>query len=224
MDLKELITKILQRHLEIGPGRSTLVGISGIDGSGKGYITEKLTKDLNLAGVKAVSINIDPWLTLPEQRFNSEKPGEHFYHHAFMFNDLFEQLVLPLRQQRSLHLEVTLTGQFGKPFTQTYDFKDVDIILLEGIFLLQRQLLQHYDFKVWIECSYETALERALQRNQEGLTPKEITHDYYTIYFPAEAFHISVDHPKVVADEVYINDWRSNPKITHQLNPTPAQS
>lgn len=224
MNLQELVAKILQRHSEVEAGRSTLIGISGIDGSGKGYITELLAKDLNLAGAKAVSINIDPWLTLPEQRFNSEKPGEHFYYHAFMFNNLFDQLVLPLRQQRSLYLEITLTGELGKPFTQIYDFHDVDIILLEGIFLLQRQLLQHYDFKVWIECSYETALERALQRNQEGLTPEEIIRDYHTIYFPAEEYHLAIDHPAAVADASYINDWRATPEMSYPLISTPAQS
>jgi uridine kinase len=201
-----------RQRTEISADRSMLVAVSGIDGSGKGYISNKLVAELNLQGVQAISINIDPWLALPEQRFNPENPGEHFYHHAFVFEDLFQQLVLPLQKHRSLYLKAMLTGQFGTPFTQIYDFQDVDLIVLEGIFLLKRSLLQHYDFKVWIECSFETALERALQRNQEDLPPEEIICDYHTIYFPAEKFHFAVDEPKSTADCIYINDEQEMPR------------
>jgi uridine kinase len=97
MDIQTLVTPILKKRAEIPANKSMLVAVSGIDGSGKGYITNQLVAELNLQGVQAVSINIDPWLTLPEQRFNSENPGEHFYHHAFVFEDLFQQLVLPLQ-------------------------------------------------------------------------------------------------------------------------------
>lgn len=183
-----------------------LMAVSGIDSSGKGHITDMLVAELNSQGIQVVSINIDPWLTLPKQRFNLENPGEHFYHHAFVFEELFRQLVLLLQQRRSLHLETTLTGQFGTPFTQVYNFQNVDVIVLEGIFLLKRSLLHYYDFKVWIECSFETALKRALQRNQEGLLPEEITRDYDAIYFPAQKFHFAVDDPRSKAGYIYRND------------------
>ena len=55
----------------------------------------------------------------------------------------------------------------------TYHFQDVDVILLEGIFLLKREFQQSYDLSVWIDCTFETALERALQRAQEGLPPAQ---------------------------------------------------
>lgn len=157
MDIQNLVENILQKRAEVPPNQSLLVAVSGIDGSGKGYITNQLVEKLNLEGLQAISINIDPWLALPEQRFNPANPGEHFYHHAFVFEDLFQQLVLPLRQHRSLHLETTLTGQFGSPFTQIYDLHQVDVIVLEGIFLLKRSLLHNYDLKIWIECSFDTA-------------------------------------------------------------------
>ena len=208
MKIRDLATMILQKQAEISSDKSVLVAVSGIDGSGKGYITDKLVAELNNQDVHAVSINIDPWLTLPEQRFKRENPGLHFYHHAFGFEDLFQQLIYPLRQHRSIYLKATLTGQFGTPFSQIYDFQDVDVIVLEGIFLLKRKLQQNYDLALWIECSFETALERALQRNQENLPPEEIIHDYHTIYFPAQRFHFKVDDPKSAADRIYVNDVR----------------
>ncbi len=157
--------------------------------------------------LKTIAINIDPWLNPPEKRYSAENPGEHLYHHAFPFEDLFEQLIYPLQNQRAIYLKKTLTGQFGIPFEQIYNFQDVDVILLEGIFLLARSLRANYDLAFWIECSFETALARALQRNQENLSPQAIVDDYNTIYFPAQRFHSKVDQPKSFVDAIYINDW-----------------
>jgi uridine kinase len=52
-------------------------------------------------------------------------------------------------------------------------FDNVDLILLEGIFLFKRAHQQRYDFRLWIDCSFKTALERALRRSQEGLPPAD---------------------------------------------------
>uniref|UniRef100_B8HJZ3 Uridine kinase n=1 Tax=Cyanothece sp. (strain PCC 7425 / ATCC 29141) TaxID=395961 RepID=B8HJZ3_CYAP4 len=205
-ELNQLITKVLHNRFELQPDRSLLVAISGIDGSGKGYITEKLVAQLNQQDVHAIALNIDPWLTPPEQRFNPHHPAEHFYHHAFAFEQIFQQLIDPLRTNRSIYLETTLTGQFGIPFTQIYDFQDVDIIVLEGIFLLKRSLRQNYDLAFWIECSFETALARALQRNQENLPADQIIQDYEQIYFPAQRFHLAIDDPRSTVDGIYLND------------------
>lgn len=214
MDIQELVATILQKRAAVSSERSLLIAVSGIDGSGKGYISNKLVGQLNKQGVQAVSINIDLWLALPEKRFNLENPERHFYNHAFLFQDLFEQLVLPLQQHRSVYLQKTLTGQFSTPFIQVYDFQDVDVIVLEGIFLLKRSLTPYYDLKIWLECSFETALERALRRNQENLPPDEIIRDYHTIYFPAQEFHFAVDEPQAAADVIYLNDPKT--KLTPQ--------
>jgi uridine kinase len=59
-----------------------------------------------------------------------------------------------------------------------------------------------------VECFFETALERALQRGQEGLPPEETILAYQTIYFPAQEMHIRVDEPRATADMVWVNDSR----------------
>ena len=207
--VNDLVTIIQEKCSQVLPDKSLLVAISGIDGSGKGYVTEKIAQDTNKKGLKAITINIDSWLNPPTKRFSAKNSGEHLYHHAFSFDNLFEQLIYPLQNQRAIYLKKTLTGQFGTPFEQIYDFQDVDVILLEGIFLLARSLRANYDLAFWIECSFETALERALQRNQENLPTQAIIDDYNRIYFPAQRFHFRVDEPKSCADAVYINDWRA---------------
>lgn len=208
MNIKDLADSILQKQSELLVDRGFLVAVSGIDGSGKGYITEKLINALNHQNIHAISINLDAWHKLPTERFNPQHAALHFYHHAFNFDDLFQQLILPLKSQRMINLTTVLTGIAGIPQTYHYQFKNVDVILLEGIFLLKRSLQHFYDFKIWIDCSFETALARAIQRNQEDISPEQIIEDYQKIYFPAQKVHLVIDNPKSITDTIYINDFK----------------
>src|SRR5262249_20829877 len=181
--------------------------VSGIDGSGKGYITEKILTELRRRNIRAVSLNLDPWHHPPEIRFSKERPAEQFYEHAFRWDELFALLVRPLKKKRSVRLTALLTRlPENDRFPHTYDFQDVEVILLEGIFLLKRELRREYDLAFWVECSFETALERALARNQEGLPTEEIVRDYHTIYFPAERIHLDRDDPRASVDGIIPND------------------
>jgi uridine kinase len=186
-----------------------LAAITGIDGCGKGYVTARVVDDLGRAGLRAEALSIDGWLNLPRVRFNLTHPAEHFYRHALRFDEMFSQLVLPLRARRSLSLEADYTEETASEFRRhRYEFEDLDVIVLEGIYLLKRDLRHHYDISFWVECSFETALERAVSRAQEGLSPDETVRAYRTIYFPAQEIHLERDEPRGAATGIIENDAR----------------
>lgn len=201
--LKEIRIK---RNL-IPANKSFLLAISGIDSSGKGTIAIKLKNLIETAGLSTAYINIDKWLNLPDLRFNKTDPANHFYKHAIRFDDMFSNLVIPLRESRSIFLETLVTREpENDQFMMTYDFKEIDIIILEGIFLFKKSLLINYNFKVWIDCSFEIALQRAILRGQEGLSKEETIEAYNTIYFPAQHIHLHSDNPSASADFVFNNN------------------
>lgn len=184
-----------------------LVGISGIDAAGKGLVTVRVAQSLEKCGFKPAVINADAWLNLPEVRFRPRDPATHFYEHAIRFDQMFEQLVLPLRDTRSVDVETDFTEETAKIFRKhRYDFRDIDIVLLEGIFLLKPAYRRHLDLAVWIECSFSTALHRAIGRCQENLSPRETEHAFETIYFPAQRIHFDRDDPRRQADIILVND------------------
>src|SRR5262249_36491060 len=156
------------------------------------------------------AINVDGWLNLPSRRFSSVNPAEHFYTHAIRFEEMFARLVLPLKECRSCRLVAELgDATDAEAYRQhTYVFADIDVILLEGIFLLKRAHRDYLDLSFWIGCTFETALERALARGQEGLSPEETVRDYETIYFPAQRIHFDRDSPRGSATAVLNNDPR----------------
>lgn len=81
----------------------------------------------------------------------------------------------------------------------------MDVVVLEGIFLLRTEWRARYDLSFWIDCSERTALERALRRNQERLSPERLIADYRRIYFPAQRVHAVCDEPRWHADGLFVD-------------------
>jgi len=208
--IAEAVKHILAKRASTPRQHALLVAVSGIDGSGKGYITRQITSQLAPKSPDVVTIRVDDWLHLPSQRFSKEQPGEHFYEKGTRFAEMFSKLVLPLKQKRSHRTQAALADATNADQYRQhlYEFEDVEIVLLEGIFLLRRAYRDFYDLTLWVDCTFETALERALQRGQEGLSPEETVRDYEAIYFAAQRIHLDRDDPLGAADLIIPNDPR----------------
>lgn len=205
--LDEACDLILATRDRLPPARSALIGVSGIDASGKGHVTAQLADRLCRRGVRIAVLNVDGWLNLPARRFNSADPARHFYAHALRLEEMFARLVLPLRDQRRVRLTMNFVEETATEYQRrTVEYDDIDVVLLEGIFLFKPRFREHFDLRIWIDCTFETALHRAIGRGQEALPPAETVRAYRTIYFPAQELHFQLDDPRACADLVIAND------------------
>src|SRR5256885_2389270 len=185
------------------------VAISGIDAGGKGFITEKIAQRLRESGWRVATINADDWLNLPEVCLGQRAPGEHFYEHAMRFDEMFDQLIVPLKKNRAISFIADCADAKGNRRKHRYEFRRIDIVLLEGIFLLKRAYREHFDLTAWVECPFDIALERAIERGQEGLPPAQTVKAFETIYFPAQRIHFTRDNPQAAADFIIQNEKAS---------------
>lgn len=205
--IDEVVRKILERRANIPDTRSLLVGVSGIDGCGKGYLATQIQAHLALHGVIPAILNADGWLNLPHKRFDQTAPAVNFYENAIRLDQFFSQLVLPLRDRRSIRLEADFVEETASDYRRhTYDYRDVSVALVEGIFLFKPQYRKYFDLAIWIDCSFPTALARAIDRAQEGLSPANTIAAYDTIYFPAQRIHLAQDKPREHADLILENE------------------
>jgi len=196
-----VISAIIEKRKALSPQRALLVGISGIDASGKGFITQKLAERLRKDGWNVAVISADDWLNLPQVCINPDNYAEHFYKHAIRLDEMFESLILPLGKERELILIAHVADAKATVYRKhTYEFDDIDIVLLEGIFIFKPKYRKRFDLRIWIDCSFECALERAVERGQEGLSPPETVEAFETIYFPAQRIHLTRDKPRESAD------------------------
>jgi uridine kinase len=204
---KRVVDAIVRKRSAVPPDRSVLVGVSGIDGSGKGFVTVKMADALRDESLNVAVISADDWLNLPGVCFNRGNHAEHFYQHAIRFDEMFERLILPLRKHRGVDVLADCGDAKATVHRKhRYVLRNIDIVVLEGIFLFKAAYRDYFDLKVWIECSFQTALRRAIARGQEGLPPAETQHAFEKIYFPAQEIHGDRDDPRRAADLILHND------------------
>lgn len=209
-----VIPAIIEKRNALSPQHALLVGISGIDASGKGFVTARIAESLQKRGIKLAVISADGWLNLPHVRFHQKDLAKHFYESAIRFDEMFEGVILPLRGTRNVNVESDFTEETAATFRKhRYAFRDIDIILLEGIFLFKPMYRDRFDLKVWIDCSFATALRRAMARGQERLPPQEAKRAFETIYFPAQRIHLDRDEPRRAADLIVRNDDSQQAKL-----------
>ena len=133
--------------------------------------------------------------------------AENVYENIFRWQEFFQQLVIPLQRDKSIQLNTRLIRSDADvyyPFT--YHYENLDILLIEGILLFREKYIPCYDYKIWIECSFETGLQRAIHRNVEKLDELQLIFDYNTYYYPAQRLHIDRDNPRSSADIIFNND------------------
>jgi len=209
MVIRPAVDAIRRARERVPLSRSVLVAVSGIDASGKGFVAARLVEALAAGGLRIAVLGVDGWLNLPQLRFDLARPAERFYEHAIRFDEMFATLVVPFRDARACRVLADYTEEAADAYRpHVYEFGDTDVILLEGIFLLKQGLRRHYDLSFWVDCTFETALERAVRRGQEGLAPAETVRAFRTIYFPAQHLHMAKDAPRAAASGVLINDPR----------------
>lgn len=183
------------------------VAVSGIDASGKGFVAKLLEDALRRKGLNVANINIDPWQNPIPVRLQKENAAENVYENIFRWEDFFNALIFPLKKNRSICLKTKgIRSDADVYYPLIYDYSSVDILLIEGIFLLKKKYLGHYDYRIWIDCSFKTGLIRALKRNAEKLDKKSLVHDYDAFYYAAQRLHFEKDKPWLSADKIFKND------------------
>src|SRR5437588_10377923 len=116
LDCASVISAIVEKRKALSPERALLVGISGIDAAGKGFVTARIAELLEKRGIRPAVINIDGWLNLPHVRFHSQHPAKRFYDNAIRFDEMFEQVALPPRDTRGVDVESNCTGETATDF------------------------------------------------------------------------------------------------------------
>ena len=206
-NISELSQNILDAFAKHSKASLFTVAISGIDASGKGYTAKLLQEELENRGYRVANINIDPWQNPIAVRLRKENAAENVYKNIFRWNEFFDQLIIRLQKNKSIYLETKgIRSDADIYYPIIYDYTDLDILLIEGILLFKKEYLDHYDYKVWIDCSFETGLQRAITRNIEKLDEERLIHDYEIYYYAAQQLHFERDEPQKIADLIFYND------------------
>ena len=85
---------------------------------------------------------------------------------------------------------------------------------LMACFFFRHEIEQHWDLKIFVDISFQTSLQRALERDLYLYgEEKEILRRYQERYIPGQKLYFEVEKPKAKADIIVDNNDFTNPFI-----------
>lgn len=200
--------KELHNHKE--STKAQVVAISGIEGSGKRALTEKIAAALRLDGLNVAVIHTDDWEASKSIRFNVMNSPEEYYLNAYRFDEMFEELILPLKLFGSIKTSVNLDDA-ESPRKVDYNFENIDIILIEGVYLLQEAYLDLYDYSCWVKSNFDTAFKRLHEQVNIEESQEALVNLFELLIKPAGQYHLYADDPIGNSKSIYLEETSAVP-------------
>lgn len=212
---KTMITKLAALIGSLIPGHPVRVALDGPDCAGKTTIANRLAEVLRAEGRHVIRASIDGFHNPASHR---HRQGRHspqgYYDDSFDLNALINSLLIPLgpggnRCYRSACFDFRTDTPVDSPVKKA----PVEaVLLLDGVFLHRPQLLQHWDFTVFVQVTPETTLKRAVKRDAELIGSVEAVETIYRErYLPAQEKYAHEIRPAELANAVVINDDPADP-------------
>lgn len=176
---EQILEMIDKKRVLQGSAAPVLLGISGIDCSGKSTLAEALLEQAVEAGLRARLVHVDDFI-IPESARKRVGPD-----HVDYFEYTFDHAL------------------FASSIKAAAADANTDLVIGEGIFLFRQEMVDTWDLKVWIEMSTENSLERGSVRDAEFFGSRaQAATEYQRSFIPAHGLHLNRDRPSEAADIV----------------------
>lgn len=202
---KQIKCELRQLHVRKGSNRPKIIAISGIEGSGKRALADVVAEKLRTDGLNVAIIHTDDWEACDSVRFNVMNSPQEYYLNAYRLDDMVEELLLPLKLFGSVKTSATLENVM-EPRTVYYDLEHIDIILIEGVYLLQSAYLDLYDYSIWVKSDFDAAFARLSGQMNIEQSQEALVNLFEGLIKPAAQYHIYTDDPQGNAQSVYIEE------------------
>ncbi len=191
--------------------RAFIIGINGIDCSGKTQFAAGLETWLQAKGYPTQLISLDDFHNPKAIRYAGENQADNYYHQSFNTGLIIEKLLKPAREKSCVSARLKLLNADTDKFdmVKKYSINGDTIVIFEGVFLFRQELAPYLDYKVYLDISFEESRKRANQRDCGEISAK-----YDVKYLPAQAQYIEEYSPASLADIVINNTNWEYPKVT----------
>lgn len=211
---ERILSKIEQKKRK---DRAFVVGVNGIDTSGKTKFAEALGKFLLSRKHKIQVINLDDFHNPKEIRYSGDNQAENYYNKSFDIKTIINKLLIPIHRKSEFNIELdTLNLQTDKYETKkSYAFDKDTIVIFEGVFLFRKELSPFIDYKIFIEIPLKESKNRAIARDVP-LYGEEVMKKYDEKYLPAQIKYIKEFPPSEIADMIIENTNWEKPVINYE--------
>ncbi|OGO18621.1 MAG: hypothetical protein A2Z15_02265 [Chloroflexi bacterium RBG_16_50_11] len=187
-----------------------VIGVNGIDCSGKTMFAGGLEDFLKSNGYRTQLISLDDFHNPREIRYAGYSRDEDYYDRvkqgsSFNFKLLIDELLCPISRKKTVFKQLTLLDWKTDKMenVKKYSINKNTVVILEGVFLFIKELEPYIDYKIFLEIPFEECARRAKARDTEDVYKK-----YRNKYLPAQRKYLKEYPPRQVADIVIDNtDW-----------------
>ncbi|MBM7703072.1 DUF1349 domain-containing protein [Priestia iocasae] len=165
--MNKLLELINRKKKAKGP---LFIGVSGIFFSEHEQVATEMTNVLKEDGYSVIHHHVPVSYNLSVEALNDKNTGKYIYEHSL--KNKMEDIA-------------------------AFKEKEVDIVVVDGLFILKNLYRDMYDLTVWIDCTYETGFSRADECNVV------MDKDSWKI---AKDIQYSIDAPKEQADMIIVRD------------------
>jgi uridine kinase len=142
---------------------------------------------------------------------------EGYYLDSFDHAALCDALLLPLGRGGSrVYRSAVFDFITDSPLRVPEDVAALDAVLvMDGVFLLRPELLPFWDYRIFVDVSFDVALARAERRDLALFGSVEAVRARYAErYIPGQRLYFEVAHPRERADAIVHNEDPDNPLLT----------
>jgi uridine kinase len=208
--LAQLILRVERPH----PLR---VAMDGPDAAGKTTLADELAPLLERSGRPVIRASVDGFHRPRVERFarGPESP-EGYFLDSFDYPALRTSLLDPLgpggdRRYRRRVFDVLADESVAAP---TEIAPDNAILVFDGVFLLRSELIDLWDFSVFVAVPFAETQQRAAIRDLPLLGDEDaIRHRYAVRYVPGQQLYFRQAHPQEKADVVLDNEDPDRPSL-----------
>lgn len=193
-----------------------LVAFDGVDTAGKTRLADRVAESLRARGEPVERLSIDKFHNPREVRMaRGPLSPEGFFLDSFDLAKLVELALKPVKEGRGCLVKGIYDYRVeGEVAGDRVPITEGLIVLFDGIFLHRDELLPYWDLSVFLEVSFDTVRERAVQRDLALFgSVDEVLRKYEERYIPGEKLYLESCRPRDRADVlVDNNDWE-HPRI-----------
>ncbi|WBW94937.1 hypothetical protein [Oceanirhabdus sp. W0125-5] len=202
------ISKEKQNH------KPLLVGINGVDTSGKSTFTKELVKYLSELGFKTQIIFMDDFHNPSQVRNSGKDPINSYLNNAFNLEKIENELLKSISLGGKVDKELLLLNLENDEYdiTKRYIIDKETIVLFEGVLLYREPLDKYFDLRIFIDISFDEVLKRARKRDTD-LFGDRVIQRYKEKYIPVQKIYLEKFTPKEKSNIIIDNEKYMNPNI-----------
>jgi uridine kinase len=217
MTRQEMLEHLSTRLVTLPHTHPLRVALDGIDAAGKTTLANELAPLIQAQGRPVIRASIDGFHQPRHIRYQRgpESP-EGYYEDSFDYPFLRTLLLEPLGPQGNRRYQRALFDfRADTPLAILPEEASANAVLLfDGVFLLRPELIDQWDYRIFVSVKMELALQRALQRDLPLFGSAEtIRMRYLQRYLPGQRLYYQVARPYEQADVIVDNNDPSHPQL-----------